>query len=368
MKKPLLEVTKNGLYCAEGKFYIDPWGKVDRAVVTHAHSDHARPGAASYLAHKQSETVLRLRLGRSTAGAGVVSGSGAGDTRVAGVTGVAGNISASKALAVEAVDYNQPVTINGVEVTLFPAGHIPGSAQVRIRYGGETWVVSGDYKTEDDGLSRAFEPVNCDHFISEATFALPVFKWRAQKEVFSEIEDWWRENQGAGRTSIIFSYTLGKAQRLLAGLDRKIGPIVGHGSIINTTNALIIDGVKVSNAIPVSDLAKEDLSKALVLAPSSSQNSSWLNRFYPYSLATASGWMQLRGARRWQALDRGFVLSDHADWPGLQSAVLATKAENVYITHGYSSIFAKWLKEKYKLNAVELQTLFSTSGEEQENG
>lgn len=311
----MLELNDNGLYCRSGDFYIDPWKPVSRAVITHAHADHARWGHEHYLAQHHNLVILRQRLGKD--------------------------------ISVQTVGYGEDININGVKVTLYPAGHIPGSAQVRIEYRGEVWVVSGDYKIQNDGLSEPFEPVKCDTFITESTFGLPVYKWSPQDEIIGQIESWWQNNLSDNRTSILFVYSLGKAQRILNSIDRSIGEIFVHGAVHNVNKTLIYQGIdlprveRFSSSVP-----KERYTGSLVLAPPSAIQSPWTRRFNPSSTAIASGWMMIRGNKRNRSVDTGFVLSDHADWNGLNETIRETGAEKVLVTHGYRESMVRWLREK----------------------
>ena len=311
----LLRFTERGIYCEQGDFFIDPWRPVSHAVITHAHADHARWGSRYYLAHHHSREILKLRLGAD--------------------------------IRLTTIEYGESVMRNGVEVTLFPAGHIYGSAQVRVAYKGEVWVVSGDYKTEADGFSGVFEPVKCHTFITESTFGLPVFRWQPQAEVMTEINNWWRQNQREGKTSILTAYALGKAQRLISSVDASIGRIYVHGAVANVNEALERDGAQLPETIRVTaDIDKKDYAGNLVITPASGLGTSWIRKFSPYDTAMVSGWMQIRGMKRRRAVQRGFVLSDHADWEGLNEAVDATGAERVFVTHGYQSVFARYLTDK----------------------
>ncbi|MDF9797299.1 putative mRNA 3-end processing factor [Catalinimonas alkaloidigena] len=322
----LIEFTSDGLYCPQGDFFIDPWKPVKNAIITHAHADHARWGHQHYLAHGDSATILKYRLGTD--------------------------------IKLETLTYHQSIQINGVKLSLHPAGHIYGSAQVRLEYKGEIWVVSGDYKLENDGFSPAFEAVKCHNFITESTFGLPIYRWKPQQEVADEINQWWQANQLDGKSSVIGAYSLGKAQRILQSVDQSIGPILLHGAVFNTNEALIKGGAKLSHHPKLNaNTNKETISKALVIAPPSALNSSWVRKLKPFSTGIASGWMLIRGMKRRRAADRGFVVSDHADWLDLNQAVEATGAENVYVTHGYTSTFARWLREK-GINAHEVETLY----------
>jgi len=245
------------------------------------------------------------------------------------------------------VAYGETVTHNGVTVSFHPAGHVPGSAQIRVEHKGEVWVCSGDYKTVDDGLSEPFEPVRCHAFITESTFGLPVFKWTQQDVLARQINDWWAANAANGIFSLLSCYALGKAQRLLRTLDPSIGTILTHGAIENTNAVLRSQGIALPNTTLVTpDLDLKAHKGAMVLATPSALNSNWARRFKPASSAFASGWMALRGVRRRRAADRGFIVSDHADWNGLNDAIKATGAERIFVTHGYTSVFRRWLEEQ----------------------
>ncbi len=323
----MLTFHPSGIYCAAGDFFIDPWRPVDRAVITHAHSDHSRWGMKHYLAHNDSLPVMRHRLGD---------------------------------ISVEGMAYGEVRQINGVKVSLHPAGHIIGSAQVRVEHRGEVWVVSGDYKTTPDATCTPFEPVKCHQFITESTFGLPVFHWQDEGEVFNAINAWWARCRADGKNAVLYAYSLGKAQRLIKGVDAGIGPIVCHGAVENTNAVLREAGMELPPTIrAVREHKKGDFTGALIIAPPSADGSAWLKRFAPYETAFASGWMQLRGTRRRRNMDRGFVLSDHADWLGLLSAVEATEAEHIHVTHGYSEIFAAYLREKGR-NASVVTTEYGT--------
>jgi len=324
MKTQLLEFTKKGIYCRTGDFFIDPWLPVKTAIITHAHSDHARIGMENYYCHSDSVDILKYRLGTD--------------------------------INILSHSYNKPFKINGVTITYFPSGHILGSAQVRVEYKGEIWVASGDYKLEYDGISPAFEPLKCHTFISESTFGLPIFKWRPQSEIFREINTWWNKNKSEGKASVLLGYSLGKAQRILYNVDHTIGPVYAHGAVQNINNIFRNNYPDLPSSIRVAPhMPKSTFRGALILAPTSAIGSSWLNRFEPFSLGMASGWMTLRGARRRKAVDKGFALSDHADWNDLNTVIKETGAERVYVTHGYTAPFARWLKEN-GIEAYEAKT------------
>jgi putative mRNA 3-end processing factor len=320
---PLIEFTDKGLYCRAGDFYIDPWRPVEKAVITHAHSDHARWGNKYYLCHVDTRPILQQRLGPNT---------------------------------YQDIPWNEPVYMNGVRITLFPAGHIIGSSQVRIENNGEIWVVSGDYKLENDGISGQFEPVKCHSFITESTFGLPIYNWKPQTEIYTDIQNWIKKNQEASKTSVLIAYSLGKAQRLLPPIAEITNKIFVHGAVYNIHMALVNAGWKLPDVQRVTpETSKEELKGAVVIAPSSAEGSPWLRRFAPYEIGICSGWMQVRGNARRKNADAGFALSDHADWNGLLQACKETEAECIYATHGFQSVFTRFLNEQ-GINAKEVKT------------
>lgn len=324
MATPLLQFNDCGIYCEAGNFYIDPWKPVNDAVITHAHSDHARWGNKRYLAHHLSREVLKYRLGAD--------------------------------IQLQTVEYGEHIQKNDVTISFHPAGHIIGSAQIRVEYKGEVWVVSGDYKLENDGFSTPFEPVKCHTFISECTFGMPVYKWKNSALVHQDINNWWKLNAEEGKVTVISGYSLGKAQRIIQNLDSSIGKIFLHGAIANTHEALERNGLKLPFASRITpDIKKEEIRRGIVICPPSALGSPWLRRFQPYAFGYCSGWMALRGAKRRMAADRGFVLSDHADWEGLIKAIDATGCECVRLTHGYTASFARYLSER-GYNAHEAHT------------
>ena len=314
----MLELTAAGLYCAAGDFHVDPWQPVARALITHAHADHARGGHAAYLAAAPGLPLLRARLPPDA--------------------------------TVETVAYGERRRIGGVDVSFHPAGHVLGSAQIRIAGAAAVTVVSGDYKLAPDPTCAPFEPVRCDDFVTESTFGLPVFRWDPPEVTMRAIAGWWAANRAAGEASVLFAYALGKAQRILAGLAALDGGIAGplycHGAVERINDAYREAGVALPPTRPVAgadpDTAWKD---ALIVAPPSAQGSSWMRRFAPYRTGFASGWMAIRGTRRRRNLDRGFVLSDHADWPALNEAIAGSGAAQVRVTHGYSDELVRWLRE-----------------------
>lgn len=311
MKTPLLQFTEKGIYCAAADVYLDPWRPVDKALITHGHSDHSRWGHKQYITQNDNVPIIKHRLG---------------DIQVSGVR------------------FRESILINGVKFSFHPAGHIVGSSQIRVEHNGEVWVFTGDYKTENDGISTPYETVKCHTFITECTFGLPAFKWTPQAEVMNNINTWWAENKALGQTSVLFGYSLGKAQRLLKHLDTSIGKIYTHGAIKKMTEVVrqIVD--LPPTELITRDTKKEDIKGNIVLAPPSTHGSTWLRKMSPFVTGSASGWMAFRGARRRRAIDKGFVLSDHCDWPALLESIEATGAEKVICTHGYTDIFSKYLR------------------------
>lgn len=322
----LLQFTPRGIHCPPADIYIDPWRPVDRALITHGHADHSRWGSKAYLATESAAPAIQYRLGD---------------------------------IKMQTVKFGETTTINGVKFSFHPAGHILGSAQIRVEHKGEVWVASGDYKLEDDGLAEAFEPVKCNTFITESTFGLPVYDWQPQEVIFAEINDWWRANAAQGKVSFLTGYSLGKAQRILRGLDPSIGKIYTHAAVENLNEVMRGQGVILPETIRATqEISPKDYNGNLVLTPPSVLNSNWMKKLKPVSVGICSGWMSLRGPRRRKAVDRGFVLSDHVDWKDLNTAVRATGAERVIVTHGYTKVYTKYLRE-LGLRADDAETEYS---------
>jgi putative mRNA 3-end processing factor len=323
----VLVETAAGLYCEAGGFHVDPWLPVERAVITHAHSDHARPGSAAYLCAAPARTVLQRRLPDA---------------------------------AIETLAYGESRTLGGVRISFHPAGHILGSAQIRVEHRGEVWVVSGDYKRQPDPTCAPFEPVRCDTFVTEATFGLPIYTWDPPGTVIDDILDWWRGNRTEGRPSVLFCYVLGKAQRILAEIGaRADGPIHLHGAMCAMTEAYRDAGVTMAAAERVTEgMRGKALARSLVLAPLSARGTSWMRRLPHASDAFASGLMRVRGVRRQRAFDRGFALSDHADWGALLDTIAATGATRVLVTHGWSEALARYLHEARGLDTAVIRTAY----------
>lgn len=332
---PLIDFTDKGLYCAAGNFYIDPWQPVDHAMITHGHSDHARWGSKNYLCHEYTKPILQLRLGDNN---------------------------------YQTVKWHEPLHFNGVTITLYPAGHIIGSSQIKIEHKGEIWVVSGDYKVEDDRISGAYEPVKCHTFITESTFGLPIYNWKPQTQIFSDIQNWILNNQENGKTSILIAYSLGKAQRVLQAVKEVTNNIFAHGAIYNMHETLLNANILPAGTLPAikrvtPETPKEEYKGSVVIAPPSAEGTPWIKRFSPYSIGICSGWMQVRGNQRRKNADAGFVLSDHCDWKALLHAISETGAEKVYVTHGFQSAFSRYLNES-GIESAEVKTEYGTDEEE----
>jgi len=327
---PLIEFTNKGLYCRPGDFYIDPWRPVEKAVITHAHSDHARTGSQSYLCHHFTKPILQLRLGDHP---------------------------------YQTVEWNELVFMNGVKISLHPAGHIIGSSQIRVEHKGEVWVVSGDYKCEDDGLSGRFEPVPCHTFITESTFGLPIYNWKPQSEIYKDIQDWVLQNKEAGKVSVLTAYSLGKAQRVLTCLAETGLPVFLHGAIYNVHTTLVNAGWQLPAVQRVqADMSKETFRGSVVIAPGSADGGPWMKRFAPYAVGICSGWMQVRGNTRRSNADAGFALSDHADWKALLQTVKSTGASKVFVTHGFQAAFSRYLNET-GIESAEVKTEYGNDEE-----
>ncbi len=330
----LLQTTDRGLYCQVGDFYIDPQQPVDRAVVTHAHTDHARRGCRRYLAAKPSEHLLRMRMNHDA--------------------------------EFEFLAYTDSVTINGVDLSFHPAGHILGSAQVRLEHRGRVAVISGDYKLGDDPTCESWQPVKCDLFVTESTFGLPVYRWQPDQVIADSINAWWRESRDAGKCCVLYGYAVGKSQRLLSCLDPSIGPIYTHGAVEKGTEAYRKTGVSLPDTTYVGSITgKHDWKGAMVVAVPGAHGTPWIRRFGRVSTAMASGWMAVRGARRRRSVDRGFVLSDHVDWESLLSAVQACDPETVWVTHGYCAAVTRYLQENGR-DARAIDSRTRSEGEEDE--
>ncbi len=330
----MLELTKHGLYCAAGDFYVDPWpdkdARIERAVITHAHADHARGGSMHYLATPETAAIMHARI--------------------------------SPDLSIQTLGYGKSLRVGDTEISLHPAGHVLGSAQLRVASDKQVWVASGDYKRDPDPSCEPFEVVPCDTFITEATFALPIYRWRSGAEVAADIFQWWEKNAAERRTSVLFAYAFGKAQRVLAELSALTQKTVFvHGAVATIVNLYRDMGITMCPTALVSEVEDPaDFETALVIAPPSAAGSTWMRRFKHHSTGFVSGWMRVRGNRRRRGYDRGFVLSDHADWPGLINTIRDTGASRVLATHGKTDVLVRFLQE----SGIEAEPLVTRFGEE----
>jgi putative mRNA 3-end processing factor len=325
MQADLIQPSAAGLYCPAGDFYIDPMRPVARAVVTHAHADHTRGGMGHYWCSREGEAITRQRVHADA--------------------------------DISALDYDEPVDFGPVRVSLHPAGHILGSAQVRVAHADQVWVVSGDYKRGTDPTCTPFAPQACNVFITESTFALPVYRWQPTAEVVAEIYRWWQHNAANGQPSVLFCYALGKAQRVLAHLLQHSNKRVWlHGAMTHLVQAYRDAGVAMIDTEPVSKAdRKYRFEQDLILAPPSAAGNTWMRRFPHHVSGFASGWMRIRGNRRRRGYDRGFILSDHADWPELLDTIDATGAERIIIHHGRGDALLRHLQEQGR-QAEQFQT------------
>ena len=330
----LLVVDDRGLYCPKGDFYIDPWQPTTKALITHAHADHCYKGSERYIAQRHSAAIMEGRY----------------------------SFAENK---VDAIDYGESFQLGGVEVTFYPAGHILGSAQVLLEADGVRWLVSGDYKRHADPTAQQFQVVKADVLITEATFGLPIFKWAATDIVAQDIVAWWRACAAERRPALLYAYSLGKAQRLLASVHEVLanadgpGPVIIHPACDAITSyyqqvlACKLDCVSAEDPREI-----EDWQCALVIAPPSADGGRWIKRLTGASRAMASGWMALRGSRRRRAMDQGFVLSDHADWPSLVETCRQSEAQKIFVTHGYNKSLARYLSEELKVEAADLKSQY----------
>lgn len=329
----LVKFTKKGIYCIPGKFYLDPWLPVDYAIISHGHADHARSGMKHYLCQTASKAILKHRLGAD--------------------------------IHVESLNYNEPKMINGVQVSFFPAGHVIGSAQIRLEYKGFVVVFTGDYKVKNDHLTVPFEPVKCHEFITESTFGLPIYNWLPEAQLQQQMQDWVIKNQSHNRTSVFLGYSLGKAQRIMKLMDG-VDQMYVHTAIHNLNKAIEGSGIPLPKTQLLNyDFKKNDLQNKIIIMPPGLLGSKLLKKIPNAATAICSGWMQIRGNRRWQSVDAGFPVSDHADWNGLLSAVKATEAEKVYVTHGSQATFSKYLNE-IGIPSAEVKTEYGSDEDDKE--
>lgn len=314
MKNEVLETRREGLYCPAGDFFIDPRGNVDRALITHAHSDHGRPGHKSYLCSDTCKSLLQIRIGKEA--------------------------------VIESLAFGKQLKIGNSLVSFHPAGHILGSAQIRVEVNGRIWVVSGDYKPQADKTCESFELIECHGFVTECTFGLPVYRWLPEKVIHQEINEWWVENAREDKPSLLFAYSLGKAQRVLAGLEKENGPIFVHNAVSPFLEHYAQAGIKLPEVTKIERGKEYDFNGSIILAPPAVEDSTWTRKFRSARKGFASGWMAVRGARRRRNLDRGFILSDHADWDGLIEVIKGTGAEEIKLTHGNGDALSRYLQEQ----------------------
>ena len=310
----MLRLTDRGLYCEAADLYVDPWQPVDRAVITHAHGDHARWGSKRYLASREGGRVLRTRLGEEA--------------------------------SIELVEFGESRTIDGVSITLVPAGHILGSAQVLLEHKGQRIVVSGDYKRLDDRTAQHFELVKCDLLVTEATFGLPVFQHPRPADEIARL----LRSVAAfpERAHVIGCYALGKAQRVIS-LLRQSGydaPIYLHGAMIRLCELYVERGIALGELRPSLDVPKAELAGQIVIAPPSAIKDRWSRRLPDPVLAVASGWMSVKQRARQSGVELPLVISDHADWNELRQTITETGAETIWVTHGREDALVYWSQQQ----------------------
>lgn len=330
----LIKFTNRGIYCPEGNFYIDPWKPVEYAVITHGHADHARWGMKKYLCHHYTKPILHRRI--------------------------------SEDINCQSVDYNEPININGVKVSFHPAGHIIGSSQIRIERKGYVSVISGDFKPIYDGLSTEFELVRCNEFVTESTFGLPIYNWMDNNDLNTTLQNWVQKNINEQKTSVFIGYSLGKAQRIMKAIEG-MGKINVHYSIGKLNQAFEEVGIQLpSYNIPDFREDVKHLKHEIIILPPALLDSNIIKKIPDAAIGLCSGWMQVRGAKRWRNLDAGFPMSDHADWKGLLDVVKGTEAEIVHVTHGQTEIFSKYLNE-IGIKSDVVETLYGDDDEIDQN-
>ncbi len=331
----LLTLKPHGLVSQDEAFHVDAWTPADVNLVTHAHGDHAHRGSRLYWCTPETALILKRRI--------------------------------SPDVKLKIVNWRERYKLGKQWVSFHPAGHIFGSAQIRIEHESQpsnVLVFTGDFKRDPDPTCQPFEVVPCSTFITEATFALPIYRWRPNSEIRDGIYDWWMWNRAEGNTSILFCYALGKAQRILAELtSRTNDTVLLHGATDPLVSIYRDAGV---HMLPTQKLTDYDgpLEGQLILAPPSAHRSPWMKRFKNISTGFASGWMAVRGVRRGRSYEKGFVLSDHADWPSLVQTVKDTGAKRVLVTHGNKETLAKYLRETLQLDAIPLQTQYGAEEDE----
>ena len=325
LREPLIIRKPEGLYCPKALAYIDPWRPVDCALITHAHADHARAGSRQYHCALGGEGILRKRLGDHD---------------------------------IRAHTYGEVFALGEVEVSFHPAGHVLGSAQIRVDDGHSVWVITGDYKRDSDPTCRLFEPVTCDVLITEATFALPIYRWPSMDQVMDRMFSWWDHHVRNHRTPVLLCYSLGKAQRIMAEIsNRSDRSVLVHSAVANLNLEYEQQGIKLGQWERANE-SQKSISTDLIIAPPQVADSAFLKRFRPTELAMASGWMQVRGVRRRSTINQGFVVSDHADWDGLIRTIKDSGASQVYATHGETRVFTRYLNDCLHINAERLETAF----------
>ena len=307
----LVKKDIQGTFCQTGNFWIDPAKPVKRALITHAHFDHISFGCEEYICSPETVSLLKERIGNN--------------------------------IKVKSYGYDEIFKINGIKISFHPSGHILGSSQIKLEGGNEKWLITGDFKRQRDDTCLNYQEVKTDFLICESTFALPIFNWASTNKIVDEIVDW--VNESPNLTSILFCYSLGKAQRILNELkNKKIKKIYAHRSIKKINDIYIKQGIKLEDIAKIDkEIATKDYKGSLLLMPPSQNKANLLNRFGDYQTAFASGWMIIRALKNRSGYDKGFAISDHADWNGLIKTIKSSKAEKVFLDHGNGESLAKYL-------------------------
>ena len=321
-KQNLILQKSQGLYCEPANVWIDPYKPVEKAIITHAHSDHFTNGCREYICSIETGLLLRKRFGNN--------------------------------INLKTFDYDKNFFINGINFSLHPSGHILGSSQIKINAGSEVWLITGDLKRQKDKTCRSYKKLKTDFLICESTFALPIFNWESTQKIIDNITKWVFQNEDS--TSILFCYSLGKAQRLLSELiTQNLKNIYVHKSINNMNIIYKKLGIELEEAkLFNNDIEINNIKNSLLLLPPSLNNRNFLKKFNRVQTGFASGWMSIRALKKRSGYDKGFTISDHADWKGLIKTIRESEAKRVFLNHGEGEYLANFLRDKEDLNIQQL--------------
>ena len=319
----LIKYTSSGLYCELADLWIDPNKPVKRAIITHAHMDHFTFGCEEYISTYETAIILKERIG--------------------------------KGINIKTYDFCEDFKINGINFSLHPSGHILGSSQIKLTLADEKWLITGDFKRQRDETCKEYEKVKTDFIISESTFGLPIFKWDEPQNTATDITKW--VNSSQEKTSILFCYSLGKAQRLLNEISKTNfkNKIYTHSTIHKMNNCYKKLGVEVIDTRKFDQKKNnEDLKGSLILLPPSLNKNSFIKNFKEIQTGFASGWMSIRARRKRSGYDKGFAISDHADWEAILNTIKESKAKNVFFHHGDSEALNRYLNADKSINVLKL--------------